>query len=163
MSVRAIRRLTALLSTSAAVLLAGSLANAYAGTTPVDPGTWEASTSTHQTFKFKILKHGPSTSCGTTASARCFYSLTYPSTSNPCPNGQVGGGLFAVPDGFVNLHGVFSYTYQTPTSADYVQFRVALSGAKGSGTMRDTTPQELGVENPPVCDSGTISFTARHL
>jgi hypothetical protein len=157
------RRLSLALLTTSAVSLGAALAVAQARITPVDLGTWQATTSTHQSFKFKIVKHGPSSSCGSTATARCFYALTYPSTVNPCPNGQSGGGLFAVPNGFVNLKGVFSYTYLAPTKENYVQFRVALSGAKGSGTLRDTTPQELGVENPPVCDSGTISFTARHL
>jgi hypothetical protein len=147
-----------------AILLAGSLSVAYAGVTPVDTGTWEATTTvTHTTFKFKIAKHGPSTSCGTTDSARCLYAITYPNIPDPCPNGEVGGGAFDIPNGFVNTHGVLSYTYGSPTKADYIQFKITLSGGKGSGTMRNNSPVELGNEGPPVCESGIVKFTARHL
>jgi hypothetical protein len=38
-----------------------------------------------------------------------------------------------------------------------------LSRGKGSGTMRNNSPVELGNEGPPVCESGIIRFTARHL
>jgi hypothetical protein len=136
---------------------------AYAHMTHVDLGTWKATTGTHVSFKFKITQHGPNASCGSTATARCFYALTYPSIPDSCPNGQVGGGVADIPNGFVNLKGVFSYTYSTPSKPNYVEFHIALSGGTGSGTLRNTSPQELGVENPPACDSGTIEFTARHL
>ncbi len=145
------------------LILAGPATNAFADITPVALGKWKATTSTHQTFKFKIVQHGPKASCGTKTSARCFYALSYPTIPDPCPNGQSGGGVFGVPNGFVNLRGIFSYKQGSPTSDEYMQFRVALSGSKGTGTLRSTSPEELGVESPPVCDSGTITFTARHL
>jgi hypothetical protein len=62
-----------------------------------------------------------------------------------------------------NTHGVLSYTYGSPTKADYIEFKISLSGGKGSGTMRNNSPVELGNEGPPVCESGIVKFTARHL
>lgn len=160
---RTICRWTALGLAYTGLMLAGPATDALAGTTPVALGKWKATTSTRQTFEFKIVQHGPKASCGTTTSARCFYALSYPTIPDPCPNGQSGGGVFGVPNGFVNQRGIFSYKQGSPNSNEYMQFRVVLSGSKGTGTLRSTSPEELGVESAPVCDSGTIKFTAHHL
>src|ERR1700749_296713 len=98
----AMRRLGIL--TTALVLALALAVAAAAKPAPVKfkTGTYAAKTSQGGHFRFKIEGHTAADHCGSVASPPCFIAISYPTITEPCPTGPAGGGMFSVPNGFVN-------------------------------------------------------------
>ncbi len=113
-------------------------------------------------FKFKVQAHSATNHCGTSASAHCFIAVTYPTIKQPCTNGQSGGGLFAVPNGFISGAGKFSYSQKlSGPQQPLLSFTAKLSGSKVTGTLREKDLYDPGTGIYIPCDSGTIHWTAK--
>ena len=120
-------------------------------------GTYTAKTSQGSSFKFKIEGHTVADHCGTAASAHCFIAISYPTISEPCTTGSSGGGMFSVPNGFVNAKGNFSYHQSLSGSTrPLIAFTAHASGSKVTGTLREKDDTGTGA----TCDSGTVRWTA---
>jgi hypothetical protein len=123
-------------------------------------GTYSAKTSKGSRFKFKIEGHTATDHCGTSASAHCFIAITDPTITEPCTMGSSGGGIFSVPNGFVNGKGNFSY--HQPLSGPQqplIAFTAHASGSKVTGTLREKDDNGPG----DTCDSGTVRWTAHRV
>jgi hypothetical protein len=110
-------------------------------------------------FKFKVVGH--SATCGKTASAHCFIAVTNTTITEPCANGQSGGGLFGIPNGFVSTKGKFSYFQKLSGQVQpLISFTAKLSGSKATGTLREKELDDINGTLVP-CDSGTIHWSAK--
>jgi hypothetical protein len=120
-------------------------------------GTYSAKTSQGSHFKFKIEGHTATDRCGSVASARCFIAISYPMITEPCTTGPSGGGMFSVPNGFVNGKGNFSY-HQSLSGPEQplLAFTAHASGSKVTGTLREKEDTGTGA----TCDTGTVHWTA---
>jgi hypothetical protein len=155
-SVPAMRRLGILTT----VLLCAFAAAAVAKTVTVKfkTGTYSAKTSQGARFKFKIEAHTTADRCGTSASQHCFIAITYPTITEPCTMGPSGGGIFAVPNGFVNGKGNFGYHQSlSGPQQPLIAFTAHASGSKVTGTLREKDDTGSG----GTCDTGTVRWTAR--
>jgi hypothetical protein len=121
-------------------------------------GTYSAKTSQGDHFKFKIEGHTTADHCGSVASAHCFIAISYPTITEPCTMGPSGGGMFSVPNGFVNGKGNFSYHQSLSGSTQpLIAFTAHASGSKVTGTLREKDDTGTGA----TCDTGTVRWTAR--
>ena len=103
-------------------------------------GTYSAKTSQGAHFKFKIEAHTTADRCGSSASAHCFIAISYPTITEPCTTGSSGGGMFSVPNGFVNGKGNFSYHQSlSGPQQPLIAFTAHASGSKVTGTLREKT------------------------
>jgi hypothetical protein len=132
---------------------------AAAKTVPVKfkTGTYSAKTSQGSHFKFKIEGHTVADRCGSAASAHCFIAINDPTITEPCTTGPTGGGIFAVPNGFVSGKGNFSY-HQSLSGPEQplIAFTAHASGSKVTGTLREKDDTGTGA----TCDTGTVRWTA---
>lgn len=120
-------------------------------------GTYSAKTSQGAHFKFKIEAHTTADRCGSSASAHCFIAISYPTITEPCTTGSSGGGMFSVPNGFVNGKGNFSYHQSlSGPQQPLIAFTAHASGSKVTGTLREKDDNGPG----DTCDTGTVRWTA---
>lgn len=154
-------RPTAMLAATAAAALV--LAPSAIAHRPVfQTGVYTAKTSQHTTFKFKLVTHTASNHCGTKGGVYCFVAMSDPSTDETCADGtRYDAGLFEVPSGFMSWHGIFSYHQNSQGSSPLIDFRARATGAKVTGSFREVDPKS-GANGMVRCDSGTVTFTAKH-
>jgi hypothetical protein len=120
-------------------------------------GTYSAKTSQGGHFKFKIERHTTADHCGAVASAHCFIAIGDPTITEPCTTGPSGGGVFSVPNGFVNTKGNFSYHQSlSGPQQPLIAFTAHASGSKVTGTLREKDDTGTGA----TCDTGTVRWTA---
>ena len=138
-------------------LAAAAAAAAKPATVKFKTGTYLAKTSQGAHFKFKIEGHTAGDRCGSTASAHCFIAITYPTITEPCTTGPNGGGMFSVPNGFVNGKGDFSYHQSlSGPQQPLIAFTAQAKGSKVTGTLREKDDTGAGA----TCDTGTVRWTA---
>jgi hypothetical protein len=120
-------------------------------------GTYSAKTSQGAHFRFKIEGHTATDRCGSSASAHCFIAISYPTITEPCTTGPAGGGMFSVPNGFVNGKGNFSYHQSlSGPQQPLIAFTAHASGSRVTGTLREKDDNGPG----DICDTGTVRWTA---
>ncbi len=143
--------------TAVLVLALGAAAAAKPVPVKFKTGTYSATTSQGSHFKFKLEAHTAANRCGSAASAHCFIAISYPTITEPCTTGPSGGGMFSVPNGFVNAKGNFSY-HQSLSGAEQplIAFTAHATGSKVSGTLREKDDTGTGA----TCDTGTVRWTA---
>jgi hypothetical protein len=123
-------------------------------------GTYTAKTSQGASFKFKLEAHTATDRCGSSASAHCFIAISYPTITEPCTTGPSGGGMFSVPNGFVNGKGNFSYHQSlSGPQQPLIAFTAHASGSKVTGTLREKDNNGPG----DTCDTGTVRWTAHRV
>ena len=146
--------------TTLLVLVLAVAAAAKPVTVRFKTGTYSATTSQGAHFKFKLEGHTASDRCGSAASTHCFIAISYPTISEPCTAGSSGGGMFSVPNGFVNGKGNFSY-HQALSGPQHplIAFTAHASGSKVTGTLREKDDNGPG----DTCDTGTVHWTAHRL
>jgi hypothetical protein len=153
----AMRRLAILTAVLGLVLALAVAAAAKPVSVKFKTGTYLAKTSQGGHFKFKIEGHTAADHCGTAASAHCFIAISYPTFTEPCTTGPSGGGMFSVPNGFVNAKGNFSYHQSlSGPQQPLIAFTAHASGSTVTGTLREKDDTGTGA----TCDSGTVRWTA---
>ncbi len=119
-------------------------------------GTYKATTSQGQTFKFKVQAHTASNHCGTSSAQHCFIAVTYPHASQSCGGGPLtDAGVYPIPNGFLSAAGRFAYRQKDPDES----FVATLKGAKATGSFRTSAVSDLG-NGPVTCDTGTVTWKA---
>jgi hypothetical protein len=138
------------------------VAGAHAPSPTFATGTFAATTAQRTTFRFRIVAHTSRNHCGSKAGQHCFIALSDPSIDETCTDGSsYDAGLFDVPNGFVSSTGHFSYHQDVDGTNPLIDFHAHAVGTRVTGSFREKDP-DGGAAGMLTCDSGTVTFTAKH-